>query len=205
MKKLNVISSINQHNSKPILTYGLIVIFFVLALSQVRVFAQSDTLGVYKTLQDFQNRKLSLISTCHGGKKNIKLNDLFDRPFITVRHDRKKERLRKSDLYGYHGCDNKDYRSFDNTEYTIVNTDKIYLYTKIIQESGDSGFGGELYFFSVHPDSKIIAMSKQNLMTAYKDNEKFKKLIDATFKKHEDLDVYAKQYLIVKLYEESMK
>jgi hypothetical protein len=167
-------------------------------------FAQ-DTLGVYKTLQDFQNKKLSFISICHQEKKNIKLNDFFDRPFITVRHNGKKERLRKSDLYGYHGCDQKDYRFFDNTEYAIVNTDRIYLYTKIIQESGDSGFGGELYFFSVHPDSKIIAMSKQNLMTAYKDNEKFKNLIDETFKKHEDLDVYAKQYLIVKLYEESMK
>ena len=203
MKELNV--AIKKKCKASTNTAKVMIAFFIITLTQVNGSAQTDSIGVYKTANDFQNKKLSYSAQCNGRKNKIRTHDSFSRPFITVIRNGKRENMKKYDLYGYRDCKGNDYRFFINSEYTIVNTDKFYLYTQSISESGESSFGGDLYFFSLKPDSRIIPMSKHNLMTAFRDNKKFVSMIDVTFKRREDLDIPETQNLIIKMYELSLE
>jgi len=205
--KRNNISSPSQMKTSNSICNSIFKCLILISLVSLRpdVLAQTDSLGVYNTAEDFQNKKLSYSAPCKGGRNKIRMNQLFRRAFLTVRKNGKKFHIKADGVYGYRDCGNIDHRIVDGTDYSIVNTDRIYLYSTLVMGSGDSGYSEEWFYFSVQPTSKLLLLNKKNLINAYPDNEKFKRFIEVICGDYDVLDMYTKEYLIVKLYKDSLK
>ena len=187
---------------------NILPFFFLLFVSFIS-FSQSDSTGIYLNIADFQKRKLSYVSDCQTQKRAIKLGSIFNSHEIILIYGDKKLRLNKSDVFGYRDCAKKTYRFHHDTEYRIVCTSRIFLYFK------EQGYGTgknssteSQFFFSISLDSEIVELTVQNLKEAYLMNEKFKDLLDISFKDDNELSAFdhsQKRYKVIRIYEESLK
>jgi len=94
-------------------------------------FAQKDSSGIYKTADDFKQRKLSYAINYKTEKHKINDNLLFNNAEIKVKHHGEKYTLQKSETYGYRSTKGQEYRFIDNKAYKILNPGEallIYVY-----------------------------------------------------------------------------
>jgi len=183
--------------------------FSVLMFSFQVAYSQADSAGVYKTSKDFSSQKLSYVCICGKQKNPIKLGALFNTQEIVITINGKKNKIKKSELFGYQDCNKKTYRFYHDTEYRLVATPRINLYFK--EEEYGTGKNSSIedaFFFSVTLDSEIIPLTIENLKAAYPDNERFHNLLDTSFRTDADLSTFnknLKKYKIVQIFEESIK
>lgn len=168
-----------------------LIVISILSFSRISL-AQMES-GVYKTADDFRNGKLSLGANCDNQKHKIKLNDFFNKDYITVIHEGKEVRFKKNSVYASKLCDGSIYRFFGgNDQYEIINPEEqIIIYKKAKLISG-KGTRTPLvnYYFSKDASSSIEELTIMNLKNAFPDNHAFHDAIDATFKSNADLASY---------------
>ncbi len=153
--------------------------------------------GVYMSFADFKAQKLNLEVDYTKVKHKIKSNDFLNKSKIDVIHMDKKYTFKKKEVYGIRDGNGADYRFFNDLEYRILQTDMIYIYSKI--ETVQSGNAKThqtkqvtKYFFSKTGDSDVLALTIENLKQAFPENHKMHDNIDMMFKSDNDIAEYDK-------------
>jgi hypothetical protein len=178
------------------------------------VFAQTKpagTIGLYSTLDDFSQHKLTYPIDCNNGKGKLKLNDFFGSSTGYIVSKGEKHEFDKSKVYGYHSCENKNYRFYNHSSYQILDTAGFYLYYQYRSEEQTKGKGlvkKDEYFFSKKGDEAIQLLTIGNLEKAFPENHKFHYSLHAEFKSGNELmayDHFLATYKIKYLYSQSLK
>ena len=191
----------------------LCVILASTLLSILSASAQRDSSGIYKTTEDFQQRRLSYAINCKTEKHKINPNVFFKVAVVKVKHQGTTYTFKKSEVFGYRTCDGKEYKFVDDKEYSILNPTEpliIYMYQHPAHSGKDvsKGMYQPQYFFSKDASSPLQDFTKANLKAAFPGNHKFHDALDANFKEDKDLvnyDNFHKIYKINRLYSSSMK
>jgi hypothetical protein len=155
-------------------------------------FAQKDSSGIYKTVADFQQGKLSY--AINYKTQTHKINDelLFNESEVKVKHEGVSYTLKKSETYGYRDMKGIDYRFVDNQSYKILNKGEalpLYVFKKAKAEKGATQYVS-VYYFSKDIGSAPQLLTKDNLKAAFPDNHKFHDAIDAQFRNDAELPAY---------------
>lgn len=181
--------------------------FFMLAgglLAFSTLIAQKDSSGIYKTAEDFQQRKLSYAINYKTEKHKIKDNLLFNNAEINVKHNGETYTLPKSETYGYRNTKGEEFRFVDNKEYMILNPGEallIYVYKHPGHSPKESEKYAPTYFFSANESSAPEPLTKANLKAAFSGNNKFHDALDAEFKTDTELHTYDQFHKTYKLNE----
>jgi len=178
------------------------VLFFYCVLNLCNaVYAQQDSSGVYLTITDYQNKKLTYPINCQTQKHKIKQTSFSDQKFVKVIHNDSVITLLKSEVFGYLDCKGLSHRFIDKVNYTILNpTEYIVLYKHEIRAHKQSELH---YMFSRGIEGHVYKLTKENLKHAFLDQLEFQKKIDEVFKNDPELSRYdkaTKTYLINWLY-----
>lgn len=154
--------------------------------------AQKDSSGIYKTGDDFISGKLSLAINCETEKHKITLNDLFNKPYIIVKHNDTSYKFYKKDIFGYKKCDGSIYRFDGKKELLLLNsTEQILIYKHILPNRTSGGLTNVTnFYFSINANSPVQLLTKANLKKAFAINEQFIDEIDKSFKYNTQLAAY---------------
>jgi hypothetical protein len=123
-KSETISSHVNTIKMKKINLFVLAGILMI--LSQVS-YAQKDSSGIYKTVEDFKNRKLSYAINYKTEKHKIKNSILFNDDKIVIKHNGETYTLLKSNTYGYRSTKGIEFRFIDNKEYKVLNPGEALL------------------------------------------------------------------------------
>lgn len=180
----------------------------VLLFSQMAV-AQKDSSGVYKTADDYSNRKLSYAINYKTEKHKINTYLIFKGNILRVKHKGVSYDLKKSETYGYRDTKGKEYRFMEEVEYTILNPGEpltLYFYQHPAHSGKEAAKYQPTYFFTTDAAAAPQALTKENLKAAYPDNHKFHDELDAQFKNDKDLyafDQFHKMYKLNWIYKQT--
>ena len=188
---------------------------FILLVSGILSFliatAQKDSSGIYKTADDFKNKKLAYAINYKTEKHKINDNVLFNDAQIKVKHHDTTYTLEKSNTYGYKDTKGETFRFVDNKEYKILNPGEpllIYVYQHPAHSPKEATKYGPMYFFSTDAASAPQALTKANLKNAFPDNHAFHDALDAQFKDDTELyeyDSFHKMYKLNRIYGNTIK
>ncbi len=173
--------------------------------------AQKDSSGIYKTVADFQQRKLSYAINYKTEKHTINDNLLFNDADIRVKHHGETFTLLKSETYGFRNMEGEEFRFADNKQYKIFNPGEpllIYVYQHQTHSPKEAEKYSPTYFFSMDASSALQSLTKTNLKAAFPNNNKFHNALDEQFKKDDELtayDSFHKMYKLCRIYETSIK
>ena len=176
---------------KNIKVYGKLAIICLLSVSSVM--AQTDSSGIYKTVSDFQQKKLSY--AINYKTENHKINDdvLFNNNEIIVKHKGEKFKLDENSTYGYKNTKGEVFRFVDAKESLLLNpTQPIFIYSYKHPKVSNKGLIGYItdYLYSVNAPSIPQPLAKNNLKASFPNNYKFHDLLDENFKSNDDLSMY---------------
>ena len=172
----------------------LILAVCVISFSQ-HLNAQKDSSGIYKTVEDYQYRRLSYAINYKTEKHKIKDNLLFNQDKIIVKHKGEKITMLKSDVYGYRDTKGVEYRFINNIEYKVLNPGEsipIYLYQHLAHSAKDvsQGLYPPQYYFSKDAVSCLEVLTKDNLKAAFPNNHRFHDELDSQIRSDRDLYSY---------------
>ncbi len=185
----------NSKYSILLLTIGML---FILQHS----FAQKDSSGIYKTAEDFKNRKLSYAINYKTEKHKINSYVLFKGNAIRVKHQGVTYDLKKSETYAYRNTKGKEYRFIGEAEYSILNPGElllIYLYQHPAHSGKEADKYAPVYYFTTDAAATPQALTKENLKAAFPDYHKFHDELDANFKRDNELYAYDHFHKMYKL------
>ena len=159
--------------------------------------AQKDSSGMYQTVDDFRNHKLTYAINYKTEKHKINDYLLFNATQVKVKHHGISYTLDKSAVYGYKSTTGKVFRFVDNEPYEILNPDEellLYLHTTPINMKVDpTKREEEHYYFSKDAGSPPVELTIDNLKKFFSENSKFLASIDKYFTKDEQLTSYDKK------------
>ena len=164
--------------------------------------AQKDSSGIFKTAQDFQERKLSYAINYKTGKHKIKDNFLFNGDKIVVKHQKETYTLQKGSTYGYKNTRGEVFRFVDNKDYRVLNPDEdllIYVYQHPVHAPKEAYKYRPMYFFSRDAVSAPQPLTKANLKAAFPDHHKFHDALEQNFKGDAELTTYDDFHRMYKL------
>ena len=178
----------------------LIIILLMLIFLQTAL-VNDTTIGLYLTLQDYQDHKLSYVSK-NMGKGKTKVDILFGANKVLVIQDEKTKVFPKNEVFGYR-IDKQDYRFFNNTEYCILANKHFFIYScfKVIQQDKVPK-KTEQYYFSSNPAGPIQRLTIDNLESVYGKNKKFITTMDRWFKNNNQVETrhfFNRQYKKISL------
>jgi len=181
----------------------LIILVPLLAFFIQNAAASGQSAGLYLTLQDYMNHKLSYTTV---GNDQLKVSGLFGSSKVVLTHDGKKQVFAKSEIFGY-SKDGQDFRFFNNAEYRIVSNKGILIYTSTtLVQQGKGPKPTEQYYFSSGLSEPIQPLTVANIKNVYAKYPKFTYAVESLFKSDGDLavyDSYNKQYKIAWLYSQN--
>ncbi len=164
---------------------------------------QKDSSGVYMTAVDFTNKKLTYGINCKTENHKIKLNNFFNRDYITVIHEGNKYNISKDSVFGFKTCNGSSYRIADKIDYTILNADDNLLLYEFIPMSAPKNPQPPVHKFSNGADGPMLDLTIENVKNIYPDNHLFHDEIENIFRSNSSLlsyDRYHKQYKLVRLF-----
>ena len=185
--------------------FNYLVIMLVSTLIAIQsTSAQKDSSGIYKTANDFQQRKLSYAINCKTEKHKINPNVIFKGSEVKVKHDGTTYELKKSEIFGYRTCAGKEFRFVDNKEYKVLNPGEqvtLYVYQHLAHsgKEANQAINQQAYYFSYNAAVSVQALTKANIKAAFPDNHKFHDAFDAAFKDDKELYTYDKFHKMYKL------
>ena len=106
----------------------VVMIAGIAFVSAGSLFAQKS--GVYKTFADYTSGKMEYGIDCSTEKHKIRLNEFFDKNFITVVHEGKPYNLKKAETWGFQLCDEEIVSFQDSEYYLLANNGALWIYTK---------------------------------------------------------------------------
>jgi hypothetical protein len=186
----------------------------LLAIGLGTAFSQTSSsanAGLYKDQHDFDQHRLSYQLNCNSRDNEIKTNNFFESPRLTVKMNDKKMVLLKKDYFGYHDCNGKDYRFHDNQLFEIIDTVFFYLYrhTALEPNAGGKGYSTHTrYYFSKKGSNLLELLTQENLEDAFAQNDKFRYALQDYARNNKglmDYDPYLKSYKIKYLFAASLK
>jgi hypothetical protein len=165
--------------------------------------ANGQSTGLYLTVQDYMNHKLSYTTV---GNDKLKVGGLFGSRKVVLTHEGKKQVFAKSEIFGY-SKDGEDFRFFNNEEYCIVSSKGILIYTRTtLVQQGKAPKPIEQYYFSSGLSDPIQLLTIANIKSVYAKQPQFTYAVESQFKNDGDLaayDSYNKQYKIAWLYSQN--
>lgn len=164
---------------------------------------QAQTTGVYITAEDFKANRPSYPILCQKGEGSVKIKASS----IIVADKKGKHKFDKKSVFAVRTCKNT-FRIWGNDEYRIINSEEMYLYSRLISLGGEGAFYEEKFFFSLEADSEIIPLTKEELKNAFPENAKFHKSINGSFRNNADLGLFNKHlrvYMIIYFYKQSLR
>ena len=167
------------------------ILFVTLLIIGQSAQLQKNSSGIYKTAEDFQQKKLSYTIDYSIEKHKIITNILFDGADVKVKQMGKTYTMKKNETFGYRSCGGKEYRFVDHKEYTILNpaeTLNIYFYQHPAHSPKDVAQYPPMYFFNKDARSSLQELTKANLKAAFPGNHKFHDALDVNFR--EDKEIY---------------
>lgn len=192
MKKINIL-----------ITILFTVINVVFANSQNKAIVINGR-GLYLTLDDFLNHRLSYISS-----DKIVLNQFTAASNIKVLINGETKKFSKKQVFGYHNINNEDFRFYKNELYQIVISEPWFVYKHYASSTVEGGKGNikkESYYFSVKGNDELIPLTVENLKKSFPNNLKFHNLLDQV-RSDADLlsyDRYRNELKIAYLYKQSL-
>jgi len=187
----------------------LLVLILLLPVFSFVVKAQQDSSGIYKTADDFATNKLSFAINCKTEKHKIYLNDFFNKPYITVKHNDSTYKIFRKDIYGYHFCNGETYRIIDRYDIRVLNPDEyIIIYRRNITHPPTGKTNVTNYYFSKGLYSTVQQLTFKNLKKVFSENHKFYQQLDSMFKYNTELaayDIQHKMYVINWVYKLSLE
>ncbi len=152
--------------------------------------SQQDQSGVYLSQGDFENNKLSYATNTASETSKIRFNEFFDKPFITVNQDGKREQLFKDEIFAYKNKGNI-IRTSNFTAYNFAGKGVIWIYYKDLNVSQGKGIRKERkYFYSTSGSGEIIPLTIFNLKKSFPDKHLFHDFLDAQFRRDSELSLY---------------
>jgi hypothetical protein len=173
----------------------LLIIIFSVSASGQKALNYSGKSGIYRTYEDFTAKKLTYETDNAKEPYSIKVDDYLTRPYVDVIYKGKKYSFLKKDIYGVSEGEERNFRFFNNKEYLIVDTGKVYIY-KLNNPASDKSL---TYFYSLKGNSKVMPLTLANLKNSYPENPRFRDLIDLYFKTDADLTAFDNYYKTYKL------
>lgn len=154
--------------------------------------AQTQKSGVYLTYADFQKDSLSYGVDCGKEKHRIRLEDFFNRKFITVIHRGKKVRVQKSVIYGVLYCDGSLQRFSGKQHYRLEEQGNVWIFSQEFTVSqGRGGIQrGKRFFFSNTGGGAIQPLTLLNLKNAFPARHDLHDELSVWFKNDAELSVY---------------
>ena len=163
--------------------------------------------GVYLTGADFEQGKLTLESNPKLEDHKIKLNEFFNKSYITVRHHGEEHRYQKKEIFGVRDGSGTDYRLAGGMEYKVLSKGPILLYQTPQNTQAKGQPLPSPYFFSTGSDAPVRRLSLTGLQKAYAGNHAFLSALDVSFPNGTDLvtyDAHNAQYRLNYLYQNSL-
>ncbi|MCW3124030.1 MAG: hypothetical protein JWQ38_3522 [Flavipsychrobacter sp.] len=177
----------------------ILIVLLLAATTNVNAIGQS---GVYATVTDYRNNKLTYENACNGGKQKdkIRLHDFFGyTPYFSITDNGVKHKLKKDSVYGYRNCKGDVHRFYNNKEYKIAEAGSIFIYVTQQNVAQSKGFKVmNTYYFSTAPTDKILTLTLNNLEAAFRDNNKFLDALEQ-FAASNDLATYDKRHKTFKV------
>lgn len=165
-------------------------ILFSLASLLVAIAAiAQEQKGVYLTEADFLQNKLSFTKSQTEGKYKIIFNEYFQKPYITIKQDRKKTYLFKDEIFGYRN--NKQViRVWDQVPYTLVQRGPVWIYYRDLNFTNGKGYNTERkYFYSLNGSSSIMPLSRESVRRAL-NNGQISQSIIQSLRNREEIVIY---------------
>lgn len=181
---------------------NLFIVFAGCLFSTSGIMAQQDSSGIFKTSNDFQDRKLSYAINYKTETHQINDDMLFKDGEIKVTHAGQTYMLDKDSTYGYRSMKGEDFRFVSRNEYKIINPGErlmIYSYRHTLNANKGSIKYVVDYFFSANASASPQPLTKENLKAAYPTNHKFHDALDAEFKSDNNLASYDSFHKMTKL------
>lgn len=123
--------------------------------------------GVYLTGRDFLEGRLALASVSKTVRCKIRLNQLLNRPYITVVHNNDKYYYLKQNIFGVRTSGGTDYRLNEGRNYEVVSPGPILLYRTQEMVPGKGQTILMLYYFSTSPEAPVLPLTRRQLQRAY--------------------------------------
>jgi hypothetical protein len=164
--------------------------------------AQKDSSGIYKTADDFAQRKLAYAINCKTEKHKINPNLIFNGDEVKIKHQGNTYLLKKKEVFGYRDCKGREYKFVDDAEYSILNPGELlllYYYQHPAHAPKNANDYPAAYYFSKDAFSLLQPLTKANLKAAFPDNHIFHDKLDAQFNNDKDLSGYDKFHKMYKL------
>lgn len=179
----------------------IIMALLFIAIAGVTSNAQS---GVYRTLEDFENNRLSYTTNDKTDENKIRFNEFLSRPYILVKQNGEKIHVFKDEIYAYKNKGNI-VRTWNYTQYHFLEKGPIWIYYKDVYASQPKGIQRvQKYFYSTHGKGEIQPLTLHNLKKSFPDNDLFHIYLDAQFRSDADLaryDNYANKFKVNHLLE----
>jgi hypothetical protein len=144
--------------------------------------AGAPTSGLYLSAADFEQRQLTAQGECGSKGYKLDLRDVLRKPSVRVVSGSGTHEYKKSEVFGFRGCDGRDYRFVGNRGLQILEANELYIYASQIPISSGKGFRTvPAYHFSVGPAGTVQPLTIDNLKRAFPDNDKFHDTLDQMF------------------------
>jgi hypothetical protein len=187
----------------------IVSIIILIAIFSFPVNGQIDSSGIYKTADDFVAGKLTFGGNHKMDKHRLLLNNFFNRPVITIRHNDTAYKISRSDIYGYRLQNGAEYRIASRHDLRILNAaEYIIIYRRDVTHPPSGKTNVTNYYFSVGPYSSVQSLTIKNIKNAFSSNQLFVDEINGLFKYNTELATYDKQhnmYLINWILKKSME
>jgi len=160
--------------------------------------AQQNKNGVYLTFQQYENSVLNYETDCRH-KRSIKLHELFNSSYITVKSNKQKVKLKKDSIFAVQFCDQPLIRFQDRESYYLSEKGSVWIFYKE-ERIYNAKFSSihKRYFFSIEGKGILSSLTVSNLKYAFPSNQKFHDMLDAYFTGEDasDYDSFYKTFKI---------
>ena len=148
--------------------------------------------GVYLTVNDFLNNKISFVKSQTDKKYKLSINEIFNSSVIKIKIGNSVIKLNKDSVYGYRDKNNNCYRFYNKAEFKIINSSENFiLYSKTSNVGGArSSQTVTNYYFSERNNPVIYQLSKSNLKKVFWKEVSFIELLNNYFESDKDLISY---------------
>jgi hypothetical protein len=127
--------------------------------------------GIYRTLDDFENNRLTYATNDDTEKNKIRFNEFWSKPYIIVKQNGEKIFVFKDEIYAYKNKKNI-VRTWNFTPYYFLEKGPIWIYYKDVYASQPKGIQlVRKYFYSTYGKGEILPLAEfDNYVNKYKVN-----------------------------------
>lgn len=153
-------------------------------------YAQTNLCGIYKTVDDFKNQRISIPGNCNYGNKAVQISDFFLRPYIYLKTETGKAKYHQDSIYAVQDCAGNMYRIRHQKSFQLIEKGNLniysYKYTGTIKKRTSRSVRlvqkeMTAYYFSVNDSSEVLPLTVTNVRLALTANKELDKALVTNF------------------------